>query len=175
MQTILTVFHLFLAIGLVGLVLMQHGRGADAGAAFGSGASATVFGARGSSSFLSRATAVLAALFFLTSMAMAYFASLKDEAKGLMEGVHSPAPMVPAPAPAQEVPVVPVPAPTKSVTDVPQVLPVAPATAPLPKAGGSAGGQSEGVPERGGTSDKSVPSPGTVPVAPSEPGAPVGG
>jgi preprotein translocase subunit SecG len=175
MQTVLTVFHLFLAIGLVGLVLMQHGRGADAGAAFGSGASATVFGARGSSSFLSRATAALAALFFLTSMAMAYFASLKDESKGLMEGVHAPAPAVPAPGPAQEVPLVPVPAPSKPVTDVPQVLPTAPATAPLPEAGGPAGGQSKGVRGRGGTSDKSVPSPGAVPVPPSNPGPPVGG
>jgi len=64
MQTILTVFHLFLAIGLIGLILIQHGRGADAGAAFGSGASATVFGARGSGSFLSRTTAILAIAFF---------------------------------------------------------------------------------------------------------------
>ncbi len=64
MQTILVVFHLFLAIGLIGLVLMQHGKGADAGAAFGSGASATVFGAQGSASFLSRATALLARAVF---------------------------------------------------------------------------------------------------------------
>jgi preprotein translocase subunit SecG len=170
MQTILTVFHLFLAIGLVGLVLIQHGRGADAGAAFGSGASATVFGARGSASFLSRATGVLAALFFLTSMAMAYFASLKDQSKGLMEGVHAPA--VPAPAPAQEVPVVPVPAPSKPVTDVPQVLP--PTTpAPSPKAGEPAGGQPKAPPGRGGTpGNRSVPSPGTVPVPPRSRGPP---
>ena len=64
MQTILVVAHLFLAIGLIGLVLMQHGKGADAGAAFGSGASGTVFGAKGAANFLSRSTAVLAALFF---------------------------------------------------------------------------------------------------------------
>jgi preprotein translocase subunit SecG len=174
MQTILTVFHLFLAIGLVGLVLIQHGRGADAGAAFGSGASATVFGARGSSSFLTRATAALAALFFVTSMAMAYFASLKDEPKGLMEGVHAPA--VPAPAPAHEVPGVPVPAPSKPVTDVPQIPSAAPAAAPSLEAGGPAGGQPKGVPGRGGTSDKSVPSPGAVPdpSSPPPPG-PVGG
>jgi preprotein translocase subunit SecG len=95
MHTALNVLHLFLAIGLVGLVLIQHGKGADAGAAFGSGASATVFGARGSASFLSRATAVLAALFFVTSMALAYFARQVDEPKGLMERVGEP------PAPAQ--------------------------------------------------------------------------
>jgi preprotein translocase subunit SecG len=93
MQTILTVLHLFLAIGLIGLVLMQHGRGADAGAAFGSGASATVFGARGSGSFLSRTTAILAAAFFITSMVLAYFASQVGEPRGLMEGVEVPAPV----------------------------------------------------------------------------------
>jgi preprotein translocase subunit SecG len=64
MQMILTVVQLLLSLGLIGLVLIQHGRGADAGAAFGSGASSTVFGSRGSGSFLSRATAVLATLFF---------------------------------------------------------------------------------------------------------------
>ncbi|MEW8621087.1 MAG: preprotein translocase subunit SecG, partial [Candidatus Thiodiazotropha endolucinida] len=58
MQTILTVFHIFLAVGLVGLILIQHGKGADMGAAFGSGASGTVFGAKGSASFLTRTTAL---------------------------------------------------------------------------------------------------------------------
>jgi preprotein translocase subunit SecG len=91
MQTILTVLHLFLAIGLVGLILMQHGRGADAGAAFGSGASATVFGARGSGSFLSRTTAILATIFFLTSMTLAYFAAQVGEPRGLMEDAEVPA------------------------------------------------------------------------------------
>jgi len=102
MQIVLNVFHLFLAIGLVGLVLIQHGKGADAGAAFGSGASATVFGARGSGNFLSRSTAVLAALFFLTSMALAYFASQVDGPKGLMEGVEIPASTVPTPIEVQQ-------------------------------------------------------------------------
>jgi preprotein translocase subunit SecG len=108
MQTVLNVFHLFLAIGLVGLVLIQHGKGADAGAAFGSGASGTVFGARGSGSFLSRATAALATLFFLTSMALAYFASQVGEPKGLMEGVEAPS--APAPVPVEiekDVPIAP--------------------------------------------------------------------
>jgi preprotein translocase subunit SecG len=88
MQTILTVVHLLLAIGLIGLVLLQHGKGADAGAAFGSGASATVFGARGSGSFLSRSTAILATLFFLTSIALAYFAAQVGEPAGLMDDVE---------------------------------------------------------------------------------------
>lgn len=100
MQTILTVIHLFLAIGLIGLILIQHGRGADAGAAFGSGASATVFGARGSGSFLSRTTAILATLFFVTSIVMAYYAAQKIEPpKGLMDGaVEAVQPDAPAAA-----------------------------------------------------------------------------
>jgi preprotein translocase subunit SecG len=107
-QIILNISHLFLAVGLIGLVLIQHGKGADAGAAFGSGASATVFGARGSGTFLSRATAILAALFFLTSMAQAYFARQVNEPEGLMEGVEAPAPAAPGPVEVQQgVPVVP--------------------------------------------------------------------
>jgi len=96
METILTVVHLFLAIGLVGLVLIQHGKGADAGAAFGSGASATVFGAQGSANFLSRATAVLATLFFITSLWLAYYAMQTTEQAGLMDNVETaPASIVP--------------------------------------------------------------------------------
>ena len=93
MQLILTVFHLVLAIGLIALVLLQHGKGADAGAAFGSGASSTVFGAQGSGSFLSRSTAIIATLFFLTSIALAYFAARVGEPGGLMDDVEVPAPV----------------------------------------------------------------------------------
>jgi len=122
MQTILNVLHLFLAIGLVALVLIQHGKGADAGAAFGSGASATVFGARGSGNFLSRATAALATLFFITSMALAYFASQIGEPEGLMDGVGAPAaPAAPIAVDVQrDVPAIP--GTTGGATDVP-VLP----------------------------------------------------
>ena len=141
MQTILTVVHLFLAIGLIGLVLMQHGRGADAGAAFGSGASATVFGSQGSGSFLSRATGIMAALFFITSMVLAYFAAQIGEPQGLMDGVEVPAPIAGAPVPSeqgippvpagsnlqQQIPVIPLPAGGSPVTDVP-VVPGAAAT-----------------------------------------------
>jgi preprotein translocase subunit SecG len=73
MFTVLLVIHVVIAIGLVGLVLIQHGKGADAGAAFGSGSSATVFGSQGSASFLTRLTAVLATGFFITSLSLAYF------------------------------------------------------------------------------------------------------
>ncbi len=85
MQTILVVIHLVLALGVIGLVLIQHGKGADAGAAFGSGASATVFGAQGAGSFLSRATALLATAFFLTSLALAYYAMQTRTQGGLMD------------------------------------------------------------------------------------------
>ena len=70
MYTALVILQVLVSIALVTLVLLQHGKGADAGAAFGSGASATVFGARGSASFLTRATAVLATIFFLNSLAL---------------------------------------------------------------------------------------------------------
>jgi preprotein translocase subunit SecG len=98
MQLILTVLHLLLAIGLIALVLLQHGKGADAGAAFGSGASSTVFGAQGSGNFLSRSTAIIATLFFLTSIALAYFAARVGEPGGLMDEVEMPAPPQQAPS-----------------------------------------------------------------------------
>ena len=107
MQTILTVFHIFLAVGLVGLILIQHGKGADMGAAFGSGASGTVFGAKGSGSFLTRTTAILATLFFVTSMAMAYFATQTNEPEGLMERIDAAPTAVEAPAPESDLPAVP--------------------------------------------------------------------
>ena len=72
---IILVIHVLLALGLVGLILIQHGKGADAGAAFGSGAAGSVFGARGANSFLYKLTAVLAIAFFVTSISLAYFAS----------------------------------------------------------------------------------------------------
>ena len=67
--------HILVAVAIIGLVLMQHGKGADMGAAFGSGASGSLFGATGSANFLSRTTAVLAAVFFATSLTLAYIAS----------------------------------------------------------------------------------------------------
>lgn len=89
MQTILIVVHLFIAVGLIGLVLIQHGKGADAGAAFGSGASATVFGAAGSGNFLSRTTALLAAAFFVTSLGMAWYSMQTTEKTSLMDGAET--------------------------------------------------------------------------------------
>ncbi len=82
---ILVISHIFLCVGLIGLILIQHGKGADAGAAFGSGASATVFGSQGAASFLTRATAVLATTFFVTSLTLAYFSIQRIEPKSVIE------------------------------------------------------------------------------------------
>ena len=83
--------HILVAIAIIGLVLMQHGKGADMGAAFGSGASGSLFGATGSANFLSRTTGVLAAVFFLTSLGLAYIGSSKPKTTGsvMQEAVQS--------------------------------------------------------------------------------------
>lgn len=78
MIQLLTVFHVIVALLIIGTVLLQQGRGADAGAGFGGGASNTLFGARGTASFLSRTTAILAALFFSTSILLAYLGARSD-------------------------------------------------------------------------------------------------
>lgn len=84
MYQVIIVFHVLLGLGIIGLVLMQQGKGADAGAAFGSGASGSVFGAQGAASFLSRSTAILATLFFLTSLGLAVLNSRTGVAYDLM-------------------------------------------------------------------------------------------
>ena len=80
--SIVLLVHILAAIGVIGLVLVQHGKGADMGAAFGSGASGSLFGASGSANFLSRSTAVLAAVFFVTSLTLAFIASNKPRVSG---------------------------------------------------------------------------------------------
>ena len=107
-ETVIVVLHLLVAIAVVGLVLMQQGKGAEAGASFGSGASATVFGSQGSGTFLSRVTAILAAVFFVTSLGLAYYASHKADA-AIEAGLPAPALQVEQQAPAlidEDVPVV---------------------------------------------------------------------
>jgi len=86
LQTILLVLQVLVAISLIGLILIQHGKGADAGAAFGSGASHTVFGAQGSGNFLSRTTAILAFIFLTNSLGLAYIASQRVQtSRSIME------------------------------------------------------------------------------------------
>jgi preprotein translocase subunit SecG len=123
LQTLATVSHVFLAVAIIALVLLQRGKGADAGAAFGAGASGTVFGSRGTTSFLSRTTAILATMFFLTSLGLAYLAGQRTEPGSILE-------RAPITAPADEVP---------SVTPLPQdfseppVLPVPQETSEQPE------------------------------------------
>ena len=100
MEFILWMVHILVAVGLVGLVLLQHGKGADMGAAFGSGSSGSLFGATGSANFLSRSTAVLATAFFLTSMGLTYFSSVASKSK--------PAALVVPAQPSNAAPVSPV-------------------------------------------------------------------
>src|SRR5690606_15000009 len=102
LHTTTVIFHVLLAAAIVGLVLLQRGKGADAGAGFGAGASGTVFGARGSASFLSRSTAMLATLFIITSLSLAYLGGGDQAPSSVLERVN-----VPAPAPASELPAIP--------------------------------------------------------------------
>jgi len=126
MYTFLIVVYVLVSVSLVGLVLIQHGKGADAGAAFGSGASGTVFGARGSANFLSRSTAWLAAVFFALSLILAYF--LHGRA-----APHSVVDTTPAqPAAVLEVPA-PVPAAPTPKTDAAPAAAVVPPQAPAAK------------------------------------------
>ena len=142
--TILLIVHIIASAGIIGLVLIQHGKGADAGAAFGAGAaggvSGTVFGAKGSGNFLSRSTAVLATVFFVTSLSLAYLAKndsaptsllenagqqmtepsvLSSEASEAPQDVPAVSADVPAEVPADE----PMSAPAASAPDVPAEAP----------------------------------------------------
>lgn len=107
--SLLLVLHILVGLSVIGFVLLQHGKGADMGAAFGSGASGSLFGSSGSANFLSRTTGILATVFFITSLTLGYFASSIDRRgpSDLMEAVaaQQSAPAVEVSAPAgQEIP-----------------------------------------------------------------------
>jgi preprotein translocase subunit SecG len=105
LHTIILTVHIIAGLSVIGFVLIQHGKGADMGAAFGSGASGSLFGATGSANFLSRVTAVLAAVFFVTSLGLSYIATSRPVVSGsVMDS-----------APVQAVPAVP--AQTSAVPD----------------------------------------------------------
>ena len=108
LQTIVLIAHVGIALLIIGLVLLQRGKGADAGTGFGAGASGTVFGARGSATFFSRATGVLATLFFVTSLALAYLATQRVAPTSLLEGAPAqqtaPQPQITTPPPAETPP-----------------------------------------------------------------------
>ena len=110
METLVWVVHVITAVVLVGLVLMQHGKGADMGAAFGTGSAGSLFGSSGSANFLSRSTAVAATLFFITSLSLTYLYSHPAHQQGLMDKVN--------PATTQTIPAAPAsPAETSPVDD----------------------------------------------------------
>ena len=101
LKTLIIVVQLLSALGVIGLVLLQHGKGADMGAAFGSGASGSLFGATGSANFLSRTTAILATIFFVTTLALTYIGSYKSRpSAGVLGSVTAPAASAPAAASA---------------------------------------------------------------------------
>jgi preprotein translocase subunit SecG len=108
-ETIVWVVHVVTAVVLIGLVLMQHGKGADMGAAFGTGSAGSLFGSSGSANFLSRSTAVAATLFFVTSLSLTYLYSHPEQQQGIMDRVNpaatKAAPAAPAASPAGTSPV----------------------------------------------------------------------
>jgi preprotein translocase subunit SecG len=100
LHSIVLVAHVFVALMIIGLVLLQRGKGAEAGTGFGAGASGTVFGARGSANFLSRATGLLATLFFITSLALAYLSTQRKAPASLLETPAAQQSIVPSAPPA---------------------------------------------------------------------------
>lgn len=121
MDILLHVVHVLAALALIGLVLIQHGKGADAGASFGGGGSNTVFGSSGAGNFLTRATAVFAVVFFITSLGLAWMArqqaNLDDPMLPVLEKVQqeSEVPVLDEPAATSDVPVI-----EETTSDVPQ-------------------------------------------------------
>ena len=111
------------ALGMIGLILMQHGKGADMGAAFGSGSSGSLFGASGSANFLSRTTAGLATVFFVTTLALAYFGNVRPASSGsVLEGPAASVPAAPASAASAAASDVAVPAavPASGAAEIPK-------------------------------------------------------
>ncbi len=134
-QSIVLVLHVLVALAVIGFVLLQHGKGADMGAAFGGGSSGSLFGAAGSANFLSRTTALLATVFFVTSIALTWFGSREGTPQGVMDkGVMERT--LPPPAP----------------TDVPQ--PAAPAAVAPGAAAPAAAGNASPAPGAGGQAPK---------------------
>ncbi|KVR37695.1 preprotein translocase subunit SecG [Burkholderia multivorans] len=115
-KTLIIVVQVLSALGVIGLVLLQHGKGADMGAAFGSGASGSLFGATGSANFLSRTTAVLATVFFVATLALTYIGSYKSTpSAGVLGGVAT----APAPVSAASTPAAPASAAAASMASAP--------------------------------------------------------
>jgi preprotein translocase subunit SecG len=140
LHTLLMIVHFFCAAAIVALVLLQRGKGADAGAGFGAGASGTVFGARGATTALSRATAILTAIFMVTSLSLAYVGTRKAAAtgpSGLLQQFSQPAApssaTKQAPAGTVTLPAAPQPDTSPAPNPPVQAAPPAPTNAPAPK------------------------------------------
>jgi len=155
LQTVLLVVHLLVALTVCGLVLIQHGKGADMGAAFGSGSSGSLFGASGSANFLSRTTAVLAAVFFASSLGLTYLGTVHS-GPAAQDGVMGTIPVAPAPAKPTDVPtpssMAPAPASTGNAVPAPAsgtpATPAANATPAAPNAApGSTSSKAADVPK----------------------------
>jgi len=147
MQQFFMVIHVLTALAVIGLVLIQHGRGADAGAAFGSGASGTLFGSRGPATFLARITTILAATFFLTSISLAYLGIHSVKRESVIEKLRDDAQPTTLPQ-KEELSIPPLPqnlepaAPEPAAVDIPEsqsnkleenvATPSEPATEPKP-------------------------------------------
>ena len=132
--TIVLTVQMLSALGMIGLILIQHGKGADMGAAFGSGGSGSLFGASGSANFLSRTTAVLAAVFFTCTLALAYFGNVRPVSSGsVLERATGEVPAVVQPqGPADQIPQGSAPASAPA-------SPATPAQTPAPAVNGPAG------------------------------------
>jgi preprotein translocase subunit SecG len=127
LESILLIVHVIVAITVCGLVLLQHGKGADMGAAFGSGSSGSLFGAAGSANFLSRSTAVLATVFFLSSLGLTYVASTGSSTRDVMQqGVMGTMPKTPDAPKSGEPP---------ATAPVPGSVPAPAGEAPKPQGG----------------------------------------
>jgi preprotein translocase subunit SecG len=161
LHTLLTVIQVVCCAAIIGLVLIQRGKGADAGAGFGAGASGTVFGARGASTALSRATAIFAAIFMINSLLLAYLGSKgsAEQPKSILDEAASVQHSVPTRGSNTPVPVIP-PATTSSVPP--------PATAP----GSTAAPAVSAPPPAAPTPNPSTQSPPAVAPAPEPPAAP---
>ena len=122
MQQILLIIQILICVALIALVLLQQGRGADAGASFGGGSSGSLFGSRGPASFLSKLTAGLAALFFANSLALAYISSQSVERRSVVERVQSQSVSETSESPSEDgdVPALPGGGSESTVQDVPQ-------------------------------------------------------
>jgi len=147
-QSIVLVLHVLVAIAVIGFVLLQHGKGADMGAAFGGGSSGSLFGSAGSANFLSRTTAILATVFFLTSIALTWFGSREGTPQGVMDKGVMERTLPPA-----------------TPTDVPQPAAAGGAGTGSSAAGNAPAGNAAGsaVPAPGGASPAAAPGQGEVP------------